>query len=337
MAKKAKEAGASVSNKVIRMLTLLGSLPREPNRTTTRELHSRLQSLGHNVDIRTVERYMSELESSPMFADVVFCDDRERPFAWYISKDKMIFSEHMEPAIAATWVLIQQYVHHLLPPAGRDKLKPVIDSARNWLKNNSRKGSGWSQKVIYIPRGMPLKPAVVHPNVFDTVQKALFLDRQLEIHYKDQEKPMEVHPRAFVDRGVVSYMIASCWEYTDFRLFSMHRINRIRLLDKPINRLPFSLEEYLPVLDLPHGREINLKARFYNHAGYHLTETPLTSEQVIKDLGEGCHEVQARVRDTSELRWWLQAFGANVEVLAPKDLRKDIGETLAQAAARYRD
>lgn len=332
---KTREPGASISNKVVRILALLGSLPREPQRISTPELRSRLQSLGHDVDIRTVERYMSELESSQLFADVLVCDDRSKPYAWYIKRDKVLLGEYMEPSIAATWVLIDQYLHYLLPPAARQKLEPVVESARKWLKRNAAHRSDWSKKVVYIPRGMPLTPANVPTHVFDSVQKALFLDRQIEIQYGVQRQTMVVHPRAFVDRGVVSYMVASCWSYPDFRLFAMHRIKKVRVLDDKINDLPFSLQEYLPELELPHGQEINLKVRFYNWAGYHLLETPLTPEQKIEDIGDGCHEVRARVLDTSELRWWLQAFGANVEVLMPKALRKSIGEALREAASRY--
>ncbi|MDL2286004.1 WYL domain-containing protein [Desulfococcaceae bacterium OttesenSCG-928-F15] len=39
--------------------------------------------------------------------------------------------------------------------------------------------------------------------------------------------------------------------------------------------------------------------------------------------GTGFCQVQATVADTSQLHWWLLGFGPQVEVLAPKFLRKE--------------
>lgn len=325
-----------MNNKVMRMLTLLGSLPREPRSATTTALHDRLREQGHDVDIRTVERYMQELETSSLFGGVIRCDDRQRPYSWSLRKDRILLMEQLEPGMAATWMLVEQYVHHLLPPSVRSKLEPIIDEARRWLRKNASRATPWSDKVSYIPRGMPLEPATVHPGIFENVQEALFRDCQLEVEYRGHDKPLTLDPRAFVDRGVVSYLVASCEPYEDFRLYAMHRIRRATVLDSEIRRLPFSLEEYKPVLNLPHGRTINLQLRFYNNAGYHLTETPIEPDQKIRHDGDGVHTVTARVDDTSELHWWIQGFGANVEVLQPKGLRDKIGAALEEAAGRYR-
>ena len=43
----------------------------------------------------------------------------------------------------------------------------------------------------------------------------------------------------------------------------------------------------------------------------------------------------ATVADTAELRWWLLGFGDGVEVLGPKALRREIGETASNVARMY--
>ncbi len=52
-------------------------------------------------------------------------------------------------------------------------------------------------------------------------------------------------------------------------------------------------------------------------------------------MGDGRIELSANVPDTSELRWWLLAFGAQVEILEPLSLREEFQETARRMAACY--
>jgi len=84
------------------------------------------------------------------------------------------------------------------------------------------------------------------------------------------------------------------------------------------------------LLTFPVGDTIRLKIRFSNQSDVQrLRESPLVENQVIKELSDGKFELTASVEDTLQLRWWLNGFGARVEVLAPKALRQEYVE-LAQ-------
>ncbi len=336
--KAAQGADAAVNNKVIRMLTLLGHLPRTPHKVTTPRLHALLQEGGHAVDIRTVERYMLELCESPLFRGSILADTRGKPYAWSISRDLELLQLPMDPTTAALWDLVGRYVQHLLPRSAQTKVAPLIEQAQRWLSQHKVSGTTpWPKKVAYVPRGQPLQPAQIAPAVLEAVFEALHSGQQLEVRYNDTTESMVLHPRALVDRGVVTYLVASAWDYEDFRLYALHRIRRAQIMQMPIKRLTFSLDEFLQskVMELPHGPEIKLKLRFYNGAGRHLLETPLNNSQTYKVEVDGVAQVGATLRDTDELRWWIQGFGANVEVLAPKALRREIGEALAMAVSRY--
>lgn len=52
-------------------------------------------------------------------------------------------------------------------------------------------------------------------------------------------------------------------------------------------------------------------------------------------LPDGRVKVAATVRETLQLRWWLQGFGDAVEVLAPPALRQQQAETAHRLAVRY--
>lgn len=52
---------------------------------------------------------------------------------------------------------------------------------------------------------------------------------------------------------------------------------------------------------------------------------------------DGWIDIEMQVRLCHELRAWILGFGADVEVLAPAALRREVGEALENGAARYRD
>jgi len=65
-----------------------------------------------------------------------------------------------------------------------------------------------------------------------------------------------------------------------------------------------------------------------------IRETPLSPDMTLEPGEEGfC--LQATVRDSWQLRWWLLQQGENICVQAPTSLREALRETLRRALARY--
>lgn len=85
------------------------------------------------------------------------------------------------------------------------------------------------------------------------------------------------------------------------------------------------------------GGTIALKIRFYNGAGEHLRETPLSTDQQIEHLPNYPEtiDVAVAVANMLQLKWWLLAFGERAEVLAPESLRHSLSGTAAKIHARY--
>ena len=67
----------------------------------------------------------------------------------------------------------------------------------------------------------------------------------------------------------------------------------------------------------------------------HLSETPLSADQTLTPQPENKVLLEAKVIDTLELRWWLQAFGDNVEVLEPIKMRNKLKEVAQQLIYIY--
>lgn len=79
-----------------------------------------------------------------------------------------------------------------------------------------------------------------------------------------------------------------------------------------------------------------VRLRFSAGVAGRVQETRWHPTQVVETGPEGSLEWQATVAGTVEIRSWILGWGADVEVLAPAELRAEIGLILATAADRYR-
>ena len=70
-------------------------------------------------------------------------------------------------------------------------------------------------------------------------------------------------------------------------------------------------------------------------AGAHLFETPLSKKQVIKETKDGFFMVEDVIMDNMELRYWIRAFGDEVEVIKPKSLRDEFIKLSSRLRKKY--
>ena len=71
-------------------------------------------------------------------------------------------------------------------------------------------------------------------------------------------------------------------------------------------------------------------------AGFHLTETPISKNQILKQLEDGRYMLKAKLPDTSQIRWWLLGFGSQVEVIRPTSLRQEFHQTSKSLSKIYK-
>jgi predicted DNA-binding transcriptional regulator YafY len=81
----------------------------------------------------------------------------------------------------------------------------------------------------------------------------------------------------------------------------------------------FNIDDYLATgaLGFGSGDTIRLKALFTKAVGDHLYESKLSEDQVISETADDRLLVEATVKNTQQLLWWLRGFGDAVEVLEP--------------------
>jgi proteasome accessory factor B len=78
-----------------------------------------------------------------------------------------------------------------------------------------------------------------------------------------------------------------------------------------------------------------VRLRFSAAVAGRVQETRWHPTEVVEPAEDGSLVWQAVVSGTVEIRSWILGWGADVEVLAPAELRAEIGTILAAAAARY--
>jgi len=77
---------------------------------------------------------------------------------------------------------------------------------------------------------------------------------------------------------------------------------------------------------IPEGRIYNIKLRFLPKVANNVTEVQWHSTQKVTRNCDGTATMEFRVDGLREISWWILSYGNQVQVLAPKTLRKKILE-----------
>lgn len=332
---------------LFRLLTMLEIIPRR-GKIGTVQLKEALEERGFVAELRTVQRDLKNLYDNSVFA---IESDGNNPAGWKWSETSRSFDiPRMDPMAALSLTMIQQFLPMMLPKSCLAFLEPQFKQARAVLNETSLRWlKTWPKKIGFVSRSQPLLGAKVDPEILGAVTEGLLKDRKVRIKYrrKGQEVPAEgvVNPLGVVFKDHLIYLVCTYWDYKDVRHLVMHRVQEAEVLDEPMEKLEgFNLAEHIKsgVFEILEGDEkIKLKVIFYgseearDHPATHLRETPLSAGQRVTNLGDGKVQIEATVKDTSQLRWWLQGFGAQVEVLAPKKLRREMAEVAQNMARRY--
>lgn len=326
---------------LFRYMALLRLIPREPSYRSTTTLQQFLEEAGFKVGARTLQRDLEKL--SQHFP--IVCDDSAKPYRWGFDCDFRSNLPAMEVPAALTWVLAEQYLKGLLPKVAVDQLQTQFDLARQFLDGHKNNGfSHWTKQVMAIPPGKALMPAAVEASIWQGVTDAILMGRAIEVCYLSKQKgslhEYVLHPLGLVIRHNVTYLLALVNDYDDVRQFVLHRIQTLAVLDEVVYRsLPdFSVEHYVAsgAFGLPlDSKPIELQARVTKEVAWMLSETPVSEVQSLSEPDEnGWCVLKAQVPNDQQTQWWLQSFGANIEVLAPQIWRDAILEQARRIVAR---
>ncbi len=320
--------------KFLRQWTMLQLVPRFPRKTTTRTLKNLLSEKGFEVTQRTIQRDMKTL--AKVMPGLQTDGGKDIP-GWSWSKDSLLHDiPAMDGNMALTFQLADHFLKTMFPPSVLNQLKPYFDSADNVLQMVDNSGYvNWGDKIRILSRTQQLIPATIQEDVVAVIYEALFKEKQFRGRYVRRggdEVEYDIHPLGLIFRESVVYLVATIWNYHDPRHLALHRFKQCDLLENDaVSPEGFDLDVYLKSGSFEYaeddGAMIRIKLLFRPSAGQHLYETPLSKDQIISENDDGELLIEATVRNSGQLRWWLLGFGHYVEVLEPKELRVDFEET----------
>jgi predicted DNA-binding transcriptional regulator YafY len=331
----------SAADTLLRQWHMLRTVPRHPRRIGVSEIKQLLDAAAFEISARTIQRDLIEL--SELFP--LTSDEREHPYGWSWQANAAVFDlPNLSNQEALAFAMIEHYLRPLLPHALVDQLQPYFTAAEKRLaaETPKRGSASWLRKIAVVQPTQALIPPRVDATVQAAMTDSLLRDQCVRIQYRRKgerhARDYVLNPLGLVVRGPLTYVVGSIAKYDDVRTFALHRVERAEMLDD-VARHPknFSLDAYLGTgaLHFGAGERIRLDAIFAASAAEHLYEAPLAEDRKLTATGEDRVRLRATVMDTSQLRWWLLAFGDNVEIKEPIGLRREFAKVATAMAAAY--
>ena len=146
---------------------------------------------------------------------------------------------------------------------------------------------------------------------------------------------------SLVLRDRVAYLVCTTEGTPVVRSLRLHRMQSARVTERA-RTVPadFDLDAFVAGGGAGYrtgDASIALELRVAEDVVHTLEETPLSHDQRITPLPDGCYRVLAHGADTLDLRGFLKSYGELVDVVKPHWLRAEMAEVAAQLSELYRD
>ena len=308
-------------------LAMLDMIPKV-GKISASEIHARLQTMGFERDLRSIQRQLEAI--SGQFA--IERDDSSKPYGYKWGREaKGISIPGLTLQESLLLTMAEKHLRNLLPPSLKHALDGFFNQARFNLNavSDQKLERRWLGKVRVVSPSVALLPPDIKAGVLEDVCQALFHETWLEVEYTNQASQHKTHrvmPLGLAQQGARLVLVVRFEGYADARSLAVSRI--IKAVDTqlpfpPVKGFDLAAFEEGGGFGYSHGETIELKFRIDKKLGMFLTESRLSKDQTVMDLGNQL-EIKATVTETEHLVWWLRGFGRQVEVIAPKALARQM-------------
>ena len=297
-------------------LDLLRRIPK--GRTVTAsELHQQLMDAGFDRDLRTIQRLLETLSE---FYDIER-DDSSKPYRYmWKEQAKGLSLPGLSTQESLLLILAEQQLGSLLPAKLMKSMQGFFNQARVQLgdKNSTQREREWLDKVRVVSVSQPLLPPKIDAQVFEQVSDALYSNHWLDVDYKNaagKKTAARVMPLGLAQQGPHMYLVCRFEGYDNERSMALHRIISATAstlgFDRPKD---FNLKQFDDDgrFGFGEGKQIKLRFQIEKEAGFHLLESPLSTDQQVVELTD-TYEVTATVVQSAMLDWWLRGFGEAID------------------------
>ena len=319
-----------MSDTLYRYILMLRLIPRAPRKVDAGMIQSRLLD-DYNIRItrRSVQRDLNKLSAwFPIIGD----QNKPSGWSWMKNADGLDIPA-LDPHAALTFQLVGEFLAPLLPRPTLSHLEPHLKRAREVLRGLSTEGlSDWPAKVRVIPRGLPMLPPRIDPQVHSAIYEALLDNRQIKVKYKARGMPEArnhtLHPLGLVYRENMPYMVCMMDAIDHPIHLPVHRITEASLLSRSVKApTGFDIDDYIHSGEfgfLLSDKPIRLRLLVKDPDTFlpAVEDTPISEDQKITKRKDGQVILTATIAYTATLETWLLSQGDFIEVLAPKKLQQ---------------
>lgn len=304
-------------------IEILRRIPRT-QKITVSELHEQLIQAGYDRSRRSIERNLNELCNQYG----IECDSRSKPFGYRWQKDAKgsmlpVLSQQESLLLA----LAEEYLRNILPVSLMKSMESLFNQARYDLNlnENAIKNREWLNKVRVVRESIPLIPAQINQEVLEAVSEALYHNKILKLEYKNAKGKIsksDVMPLGLAQQASNLYLVCRYDGFTEERTLALHRIQAAQVSTFTFNRPPeFNLEQYNTDgrFGFGNGKRIKLVFQITKQAGFHLLETKITADQVVKEIDD-MMEFTTTVVESNQLNRWLLGFGDELRVISRTEI-----------------
>lgn len=330
-------------NTLSRQWELLKLLPTHGSGATARSLQESLVEAGFQTTKRTVERDLEDLAT--VFA--IRKNDKGAPFGFSWAPPTTMQLSAITVFEALTLSLVHETLRPLIPAFMLSALEPRFALASSKLSALEKKSptARWPEKVASVPAGLPLIAPTIDADCLASAQLALMNERQLTGRYysahRDKASDLMLNPLGLVQRGPITYLVATAVPYDDVRQYALHRLSGLTVSTHSAQQIEgFDLKTYVGSGAMQFGDNatgsITLEAWVSTGLLRLLRETPLSVEMETMSSDDGGW-IRAQVADSWELEWWLLSHTGSIAVTAPEALKQRLIQRLQKGLQLYED
>jgi len=166
---------------------------------------------------------------------------------------------------------------------------------------------------------------------FAQLQQAIVKKRKVNIRYHSLFEgtiiDVELSPYHLLYNNRAWYVLGRSSLHKSVRTFKLNRIRELTTTQRCfVDGEKFDVYDYLGRAwsMIPEGRIYNIKLRFLPKVANNVAEVQWHSTQKVVRNSDGSATVEFRVDGLGEITWWILGYGDQVQVLAPKTLRRRI-------------
>jgi len=166
-------------------------------------------------------------------------------------------------------------------------------------------------------------------NTFAVLQNAMTKRRKVRMRYDSLTErkviELELCPYHLFYNRRAWYVLGYSNLHKSVRTFKLNRINDLEISEKCfIDGDKFDVQQYFGLAwsMIPEGRIYHVKLRFLPKVARNVAEVAWHRTQQVAFEQDGSAIVEFRVDGLGEISWWVLGYGDQVQVLAPKALKR---------------